>query len=70
MHNKLFVGFSKEMPPPRAGLFIDDEVPKIPLARVFGPKTNSFNPLAGITYKKAREICVEVLSDTRGRLVI
>jgi hypothetical protein len=42
--------------PPKAGLFIDDMVPKIPLAKVFDPKKHSFNPLAGIDYKKARAI--------------
>jgi hypothetical protein len=32
--NKLYVGFAKEVRPPKAGLFIDDKVPKIPLAKV------------------------------------
>lgn len=54
--NKLYVGFAKEVKPPKAGLFIDDKVPKIPLAKVFDPKKHSFNPLAGIDYKKARAI--------------
>jgi hypothetical protein len=54
--NKLYVGFSKEVKPPKAGLFIDDKVPKIPLAKVFDPKKHSFNPLVGIDYKKARAI--------------
>jgi hypothetical protein len=56
MSNKLYVGFTKEVKPPKAGLFIDDKVPKIPLAKVFDPKKHSFNPLAGIDYKKARAI--------------
>jgi hypothetical protein len=48
MTNKLFVEFSKEVKPPKSGLFIDDKVPKIPLAKVFDPKKHPFNPLAGI----------------------
>jgi hypothetical protein len=54
--NQLYVGFSEEVKPPKTGLFIDDKVPKIPLAKVFDPKKHSFNPLAGIDYKKARAI--------------
>jgi hypothetical protein len=54
--NKLYVGFTKEVRPSKTGLFIDDKVPKIPLAKVFDPKKHSFNPLAGIDYKKARQI--------------
>ena len=53
--NKPYVGLSKEVKPPKAGRFIDDKVPKIPLANVFDPKKRSFNPLAGsiepITYR-------------------
>jgi hypothetical protein len=41
--NKLYVGFTKEVKPPKTGLFIDDKVPKIPLAKVFDPKKHSFN---------------------------
>jgi hypothetical protein len=54
--NKLYVGFSKEVKPPKAGLFIDDKVPKVPLAKIFDPKKHSFNPLHNIDYKKARTI--------------
>ena len=36
--NKLYVGFSKKVDVPKTGLFIDDKVPKIPLAKVFDPK--------------------------------
>lgn len=54
--NKLLVGFKKQIEKPKAGLFIDDNPPKIPLAKVFDPAIHSFNPLAGMDYKKARAI--------------
>jgi hypothetical protein len=61
MSNKLYVGFSKNVQPPKRGyLFIDDEVPQVPQSRIFDPKEHSFNPLKGLDYKKAREIA-EVL---------
>ncbi len=57
MLNKLYIGFSKTIEPPKSGcLFINDEAPPIPRARVFDPLKHCFNPLRGITYKKAREI--------------
>lgn len=59
--NQLSIGFTKEVEPPRGGfLFIDDEVPDIPRARVFDPLVHCFNPLKGIDEKKARELA-EVL---------
>jgi hypothetical protein len=55
--NKLYVGLSKSISIPKGGcLFIDDEVPEIPRARVFAPRFDSFNPLHKIDYKKAREM--------------
>jgi hypothetical protein len=54
--NKLYVGFLKQVETPKTGLFIDDKVPRIPLAKIFDPKKHSFNPLAGMDYKKARAI--------------
>jgi hypothetical protein len=55
--NKLYVGFSKQITLPKGGcLFIDDEVREVPRARVFDPLKDCFNPLADISYKKAREI--------------
>lgn len=70
MSNKLYVGFSKEVEVPelelpgysvrRRGLLIDDEVKPISRARVFDPLTHSFNPLAHLNYKGARQIA-EVL---------
>lgn len=48
--NKLFVGFKKQIDPPERGLFIHDEVPQIPRARVFDPTKHSFNPLKDINY--------------------
>jgi hypothetical protein len=56
MANKLFVGFSKEVEPPKRGLFIHDEVPDIPRARIFDPAKHSFNPLKNIDYRKARSL--------------
>jgi len=68
--NKLYVGFSKEIEVPemelpgysvrRRGLLIDDEAPQIPRARIFDPLKHSFNPLAHLDYKEARQIA-EVL---------
>jgi hypothetical protein len=55
--NKLFVGFNKHIALPKGGyLFLNDEVPDIPRARVFDPAKHCFNPLANIDYRKAREI--------------
>jgi hypothetical protein len=55
--NKLYVGLTKAIDLPKGGfLFIDDELPDIPRARIFDPRLDSFNPLKGIDYKKAREI--------------
>jgi len=55
--NKLYIGFNKHIELPKGGcLFIDDEVPDIPRARVFDPLKHSFNPLRDIDYRKAREI--------------
>jgi hypothetical protein len=56
MSNKLYVGFSKHLKLPRSGLFIDDNVPKVPRARVFDPLKHCFNPLKDIDCKKAREL--------------
>lgn len=55
--NSLSVGFSAVIHPPKGGsLFIADEVPQIPRARVFDPLKHCFNPLKNIEYKKAREV--------------
>jgi len=55
--NKLYVGFSKQIEVPPSGcLFLDDETRDIKRARVFDPLLHSFNPLKGLTYRKAREI--------------
>ena len=55
--NVLHVGFTRTVAPIKGGcLFISDEVPKFARAKVFDPLVHSFNPLRGITYKKAREI--------------
>jgi hypothetical protein len=61
MSNKLCVGFTKSVELPKDGcLFIDDEVPDVPRARLFDPLKHSFNPLHDIEYKRARELA-EVL---------
>jgi hypothetical protein len=55
--NRLYIGFSKQIELPKRGfLYIDDEVPDVPRSRIFDPHFNSFNPLKGIDYKKAREL--------------
>lgn len=54
--NKLFVGLTKTIEPSKRGLFIHDEVPDIPRARIFNPTKHSFNPLKGIEYRKARAL--------------
>lgn len=55
--NRLYVGFSKEIELPKGSfLFIGDEIPEHPKAKVFDPLEHSFNPLRGIDRKKAREL--------------
>lgn len=55
--NALRAGLTKSVEPPKGGcLFISDEVPNVPRARIFNPMEHHFNPLQGIDYKKAREI--------------
>ena len=55
--NRLHIGFTKQLELPKSKfLFIDDEVPNIPHARVFDPKKHSLNPLKDITYKSARDL--------------
>lgn len=57
MSNALFIGFSSVVELPKTGfLFIHDEVPDIPRARVFDPLVASFNPLARMSYKQARDL--------------
>lgn len=54
--NQLHVGFQKTISPPQRGLFLHDDVPDIPRARIFDPAVHSFNPLKDMTYRKARAI--------------
>jgi hypothetical protein len=55
--NRLYVGFSKKVALPKGSfLFIADDVPEHPKAKVFDPQKNSFNPLKHINKKKAREL--------------
>lgn len=55
--NKLYVGFTKEIELPKGGyLLIADEAPDFPKPKIFDPAKHSFNPLKGLTPKRAREI--------------
>jgi len=57
MHkNKIYIGTTQIEPPKGGYLFIDDEVPDIPRARVFDPTIHSFNPLQHLTYRKASDV--------------
>ena len=57
MHNKLYVGFSKNIKLPKGSfLYIDDDVPPHPKAKVFDPLKDGFNPLRGIDKKSARDL--------------
>lgn len=53
--NALYIGANVELPT-TGFLFIHDEIPEIPRARVFDPRVSSFNPLAKIEYRQAREL--------------
>jgi hypothetical protein len=55
--NKLFLGINKQIELPESNfLYLHDDIPNIPRARVFDISHHSFNPLKHITYKKAREL--------------
>lgn len=54
--NQFFVGLTKQIDPPTRGLFLHDDVPEIPRARIFDPAKHSFNPLKDIDYRKARAL--------------
>jgi hypothetical protein len=55
--NTLHVGFKRTLQLPKGSfLFIDDEVPKHPKAKVFNPFRHSFNPLRNIDKKTARDL--------------
>jgi hypothetical protein len=56
MHNKIHIGTTQLKPPKGGYLFIHDEVPDIPRARIFDPTIHSFNPLQDLNYRKASEI--------------
>lgn len=59
--NHITIGFRQEVELPAGPfLLITDEVPDIYRARVFDPAKDCFNPLKGISYRKARELA-EVL---------
>ena len=65
--NKLYVGLNKEIELPKAEfLFIDDEVPKFPQARIFDPLKHSFNPLADLNYRRGCTV-VEIFDALFGR---
>lgn len=50
--NQLFIGLTKIIEPEQRCLFIHDEVPDIPRARLFDPAKHSFNPLKNMSYEK------------------
>lgn len=55
--NALHIGFNSEVKLPKGGfLFIGDQLPTIPRARIFDPLTDTLNPLHRIDYKRAREL--------------
>jgi len=54
--NQLHVGFACNIELPKSGLFINDEIPKIPRSRIFDIEKHCFNPLQNIDYRKARQI--------------
>lgn len=55
--NSLYLGLDKDIELPKGGfLYIGDDPPDIPRARVFDITRHSFNPLKDINYKKAREL--------------
>ena len=57
MRNKLCLGFSDFIElPERDFLYVGDEIPSIPRARVFDLSHNTLNPLKGIDYKSARQL--------------
>ena len=62
--NVLYVGLSKNVELPAAGIFIDDQIPDIPdwkRPKIFDPLKHGFNPLKDIDYRKAarsRTFCI------------
>lgn len=54
--NKIHIGQFHISIPKGGYLFIDDEIPTIPDARIFDPTQHSFNPLHNIDYRKATGI--------------
>jgi hypothetical protein len=59
--DELHLGLSNSIPLPKGSfLFIGDEVPPHPKAKIFDPTKHSFNPLKNLSKKSARELA-EVL---------
>lgn len=57
MTNKFYVGLKTKIPAPKKPcLFIHDEIPDVPLARVFDPRTHSLDVFKGMTPRRAREL--------------
>lgn len=53
MTNRIYIGTRAQIELPKGGLlYISDEVPDIPRARVFDPIEHSFNPLQNLDYRK------------------
>jgi hypothetical protein len=54
---RIFIGSKRKIELPKRGyLFIGDEVPDVPQARVFDPTKDSFNLLKALDYRKSCEI--------------
>lgn len=63
--NELYIGFKKQIDlPPKGFLYVNDDIPEMSHARIFDPLRHSFNPLTGITYKKARALADVLYSIT------
>lgn len=57
MSNALYVGLKAKIPAPtKPCLFIHDEVPDIPLAKVFDPSQHSLDIFSKMTPRRAREL--------------
>ncbi len=53
MQNRIYIGTQTQIEFPKGGfLYISDEVPDIPRARIFDPTQHSFNPLQNLNYRK------------------
>lgn len=54
--NKIYIGQTEVVLPKGPLLFIHDEVPTLPYAKIFDPNKHSFNLLKDIDYRTARDL--------------